>query len=226
MRAASLALSLLIAAGVGCDSAFALPDPTALYGHKIVFDVERKGAVIGRHTVHFERTDAGLTSRSEVEMAVNLLFFRAFHYRYRADAHWRGGTLHFLAVDIDDNGRRSQLRARGEGDRLVISAGAGAFDAEPGLYPTEHWDAGILSRERLLNTLTGKINRVDIQRAGHEFVETERGPIAATRYHYTGDFAAEVWYDDAGRWVKLRFKGRDGSTITYRCRLCQGGEPK
>jgi hypothetical protein len=198
----------------------------ALYGNEIAFDVERAGEVIGRHTVHFERTPAGLATRSQVDMAVNVLFFSAFRYRYTAHALWRGGQLHSLTVDIDDNGRRSHLMARSEGERLAVSAGAQAFDAEPGLYPTEHWNADVLSRERLLNTLTGRINHVTIHQAGREVVETERGPVAATRYRYTGDFTADAWYDDAGRWVKLMFKGRDGSTISYRCRLCQGGEPK
>ena len=47
--------------------------------------------------------------------------------------------------------------------------------------------------------------------------------MPATRYAYTGDLDNEVWYDDVGRWVKMRFKGRDGSTIDYVCRRCQGG---
>ena len=46
--------------------------------------------------------------------------------------------------------------------------------------------------------------------------------MAATRYAYSGDLKADVWYDDAGRWVKLRFRGRDGSVIEYVCRRCQG----
>jgi hypothetical protein len=56
-----------------------------------------------------------------------------------------------------------------------------------------------------------------------EFVDTERGPVMATRYAYHGDLETEVWYDDFGRWVKMRFAGRDGSTIEYVCTLCQGG---
>ena len=56
-----------------------------------------------------------------------------------------------------------------------------------------------------------------------ENVVTEIGRIPATRFAYSGDLQNEVWYDDAGRWVKMRFKGRDGSTIEYVCRRCQGG---
>jgi geranylgeranyl diphosphate synthase type II len=55
-----------------------------------------------------------------------------------------------------------------------------------------------------------------------EYVATERGQVPATYYRYTGDLLAELWYDDDGRWVKMRFKGRDGSMIEYVCRRCQG----
>ena len=59
--------------------------------------------------------------------------------------------------------------------------------------------------------------------AGSETVMTENGPVTATRYRYSGELETEVWYDDAGRWVKLRFKGREGTPIAYKCRRCQGG---
>jgi hypothetical protein len=36
----------------------------------------------------------------------------------------------------------------------------------------------------------------------------------------------EVWYDDLGRWVKMRFNGPDGSAIEYVCRRCQGSDAK
>ena len=60
---------------------------------------------------------------------------------------------------------------------------------------------------------------------GREPIPTERGDVVASRYSYTGDLAdTEVWYDDVGRWVKLRFLGRDGTPIEYACRRCQGGD--
>jgi len=224
MRMACLALYALTAAGFSTGGAIAAPDPLALYGGRIAFDVQRKDRVIGTHIVQFQRTDAGLATHSAVEMAIDVLFFKAFRYRYNSEALWREGTLHRLAVEIDDNGRRSRLAARHQGGKLLVSRGSSAFDADSGLHPSEHWNADVLTQRQLLNTLTGNINNVAIQKVGREYVDTERGPVAANHYRYTGDLAAEVWYDDDGRWVKMRFKGRDGSMIQYRCRACQGGE--
>jgi hypothetical protein len=70
--------------------------------------------------------------------------------------------------------------------------------------------------------LTGRLDKVRIEPREREPIATERGAVMATRYAYTGALSVEVWYDDAGRWVKLQFTGRDGSTIDYVCRRCQG----
>ena len=37
---------------------------------------------------------------------------------------------------------------------------------------------------------------------------------------YQGHLHLDAWYDISGRWMGMRFKGRDGSTIEYRCRNC------
>ena len=74
----------------------------------------------------------------------------------------------------------------------------------------------------MLNTLTGQINNVNIKLLGNDDVITENGKIKANYYRYTGDLNTEVWYDADSRWVKMRFEGKDGSKIEYRCIRCQG----
>ena len=71
--------------------------------------------------------------------------------------------------------------------------------------------------QRVLNTLTGRIN--EIRFAPCE--TTLLAPRDATCHAYTGDLDARVWYDARGAWVGLEFEGRDGSDITYRCTNCE-----
>ena len=78
------------------------------------------------------------------------------------------------------------------------------------ILPTDHWNAAVLGNTRVLNTLTGIVNDVRINKLGRTEVATEVGQVSATHYAYTGDLQTEVWYDDAGSWVKMRFKGNDG----------------
>jgi hypothetical protein len=204
----------------------ATADPLALYGDEIYFDVYRKDEKVGFHRVQFTGDRRDLTVRSDFELQIDLLYFTVFQYDYQSEARWRHGRLDRLRVSLDDDGDRSALDAIRVGDGLKVEHDGGAYLAPMPVFPTNHWNAGVLGQGRVLNTLTGRLNAVQIAPAGRETVATEHGRIAATRYVYSGDLETEVWYDDAGRWVKMRFEGRDGSTIDYVCRRCQGGAPR
>ena len=55
---------------------------------------------------------------------------------------------------------------------------------------------------------------------GEEIVRTDQTIIPSRKYVYNGDIEATVWYDQAGRWVKMKFSAKDGSTIEYDCVEC------
>lgn len=222
MRFIRFLAAFLIAGQLWSAGAHAGADPLDLYGEEVRFDIVRKGRTVGSHVVSFRRAGEAIETRSEVRIAIDVLIFKAFRYRYDSDARWEDGQLSQLTVDVDDNGKRTQLTAAVEGDALSGTLNSAAFTAAAPLYPTEHWNPGVLPQRRVLNTLTGKVNNVIIEPGAREYVATERGQVPATYYRYTGDLLAELWYDDDGRWVKMRFKGRDGSMIEYVCRRCQG----
>ncbi|MEK9678609.1 MAG: DUF6134 family protein [Rhodospirillaceae bacterium] len=67
-------------------------------------------------------------------------------------------------------------------------------------------------------TLTGKISEVWIDSTGTQVIQAQGATIQAVRYACTWEIETMVWYDAAGRWVKMMFKAQDGSMIAYRCR--------
>ncbi len=199
-------------------------NPLGLYGDGIDFDVVRKGEKIGFHKVRFDRDATGWNVQSVVDLEVQFLAFFVFRYRYEADARWVKGELQRLRTDVIDDGERSSMLATRTGDRMQIRFEDQSYTIESPIIPTNHWNAEVLGQKRVLNTITGNVNDVVLVRKGREPIPTERGDVVANRYSYTGDLAdTEVWYDDVGRWVKLRFLGRDGTPIEYVCRRCQGG---
>jgi len=201
-------------------------DPIALYGQEMRFDVLRGGREAGWHRVRFDRNGSVLTVDSAFHFQIDLLFLTVFQYRYEAIEMWRDGQLDRLTVKVDDDGTPFAIHAVRADNRLSIRHGEDSYSVGVPLYPTNHWNIGVLGENRVLNTLTGRVNRVTIRPVGRETVTTELGDVPATRYAYTGELETEVWYDDAGRWVKMQFTGRDGSTIEYVCRRCQGGGAK
>ena len=224
VRGAILAAWLAAAPAAASDPA-AATDPRALYGAELVLDIYREDRQdVGQHRATFRAIDGGVEVRSASEITLKALFFTFYRFRYDSVAEWRAGALSKLTAAVDDNGDRRAIALVPVGDGLRLTVDAGAPQAVAGpLFPTNHWNRAVIDQGQVLNTLTGVLNQVRIRAGARAEVPTENGPVAATRYDYTGDLQTSVWYDDAGRWVAMRFLGRDGVAVEYRCRRCQGG---
>ena len=199
-------------------------NPIGIYGDKIVFDVIRNGKTVGEHKVTFVRTEEGLSVDSRLRIDIRFLGLTVYKYRYVSRSIWGGGRLLNLNAAVDDDGKRHNVTAKHFNGRLHITGPAGLKFASPNTLPTNHWNVSVLRSDHVINTITGKLNRVRIERVGEDTVTTNAGPRYATHYRYTGDLDADVWYDQMGRWVKLRFGVKDGSIVEYMCKRC--GKPK
>lgn len=221
---AALAATVIQPAGaVACPADGRLADPRALYGDEMVFSVLRGGKPVGEHRVAFSRDGDDVVVDVRYKVAIEVLFVTAYRYTYTSRSRWRDGCLVSLEAAVDDDGQRSSVVARADGDGLAIDGPAGVLRADPGVYPTDHWHPGVLGSTQVLNTLTGRINAVRLVERGPATVAVNGGDRPARHFAYTGDLDTEVWYDDRGRWVKLRFRARDGSTIESVCRQCADG---
>lgn len=222
MTALAAAWFLFHAADAGAEqpAAAALADPLALYGGEIRFDILREGEKVGSHLVRFAPKADGIevTSRSKIE--VTLLFLTAYRFGYQSIEHWRDGSLVRLHAATNDNGDFTSIEALRDGDWLKVKTNGTAWQGAPQLLPTTHWNMAQTRAPAVLNTLTGKLNQVRVSDAGVETITLADGPRQARRFVYSGDLSVESWYDLDGRWVKLRFPAKDGSTIEYLCSSC------
>ena len=195
----------------------------ASYGGPIEFEVTRNGEPVGRHVTTFTQRDGHLAVKSELEIALRVLFITIYRYHYVSEDLWCGGRLAAIDSRVDDNGERFALAGRLDGERFVVTAAGAHESMAAGILATNHWNPDVLGRHEVLNTLTGRLNRVTLTPCGGESLPVGNGTRAASCFDYTGDLQARVWYDAAGRWTGLQFAGRDGSPIRYTCRRC--GEP-
>ena len=219
----AVALIVISRAPLAQNSSDKSPDPEKLYGDTIIFEVMRNGEKIGTHTVYFEREAKGWKVRSIADMEIQFLAFFSYRYKYHSESLWREGQLERLRAEVDDDGARFEMQVERSGSTVHVEFQDQAYTTSAPIIPTNHWNPHVLGQKRVLNTLTGKINEVTLILKGQEIVSSERGNVAANRYLYTGDLEdTEVWYDDSGRWVKLRFLGRDGTPVEYVCQKCFG----
>ena len=204
-------------------ASFTIPDrdPLLLYGDEVTFDVIKKGDKVGSHRVNFSRNESGdLAVESRFQLTMTFLTIPIYEFLYRSRSVWRKGLLQDLAVEISDGGQETKIRALPKGQELTVSGPHGDVQVSQPIYPTNHWNADVLSQTRVLNTLNGKISQVSIADAGRETVRAEGAMIAARKFQYSGDIDTTVWYDDAGRWVKMRFTAKNGSVVEYECTKC------
>jgi hypothetical protein len=198
-------------------------DPFVLYPDGLKFDVYRKGARVGRHTVEFTKDGDDLKVKSRLKLKVKVLFVTAYKYEFNAIGVWRDGEFRSVNAEINDNGNESSVEAFVNATGQFYSKGRkGEFVAESWLYPTNHWNVGAVDSDIVLDTLTGQMSNVEILRQGIEPLETRKnGTIDAERFEYTGELKdVIVWYDRDGRWVGMKFTTKKGETLTYVCREC------
>lgn len=199
----------------------ALSDIGDLYGDEIAFDVLRKGDVVGEHVTTFQKQGDEVVVNSRMNIDIMALFFPLYAFEYRSKEVWKGDRLTALDVRVLDGSDKTAFSAKRENELLDVTAPDKPYQVSGSLFTTNHWNSEVVKDRRVLNTLTGNINIVAVKKIGRENVDVVGGTLNATRYDYTGDLKdTSVWYDDQGRWVKLRFKARDGSMIDYRCRTC------
>jgi hypothetical protein len=199
-------------------------DPLQLYGPELRFDVLRNGEKVGQHVVEFRKTADTVRVESRSDIEVTALFLTVYSFSYHSVENWRRGELTSLDATIDDDGKLRRVEARREGAVLRVRTGADEWQTTLPLWPTTHWNIAQTAAPELLNTLTGNLNRVNVKDLGVETVMLSDGPRKARRFLYSRGLSCESWYDEARRWVKLRFAGEDGSIVEYVCRNC--GERK
>ncbi len=216
--AAALFLALPVAAGAGEAPADLAAFVTSAYGGRIEFDVLRNGKTVGEHVTTFTVDGNVVRAESNMRLVVSVLFVPVYRFTYSSRSTWEDGRLVRLDAHVDDDDAQRRTTAVTRDGALEIRHEDTAWTAAPDLIPTDHWNPVVLARSEVLNTITGRINAVEIERCGDGATRVAADTVRGECYELTGELNVRVWYDGEGRWVGLAFRGSDGSEITYRLR--------
>jgi hypothetical protein len=198
----------------------ASPAPVAASADSQRFTILRDGNEVGVHEVRRETVAGQIRVNSSSRIDVRLLGLNLYRFRYQSREVWDDQGLLSLEVDVDDGGKPFNLSGERVSGRFEWTSDLGDGKHPLPLFPTNHWNPEVLGQDAVLNTLTGGLNRVRIEPQGREMLELPSARVPATRYRYQGELRLDSWYDAAGRWLGMRFEGRDGSTIEYLCSSC------
>jgi hypothetical protein len=186
--------------------------PPGTYRYKI----DRGGSEIGRQTVVVGKDGDKVTVSDESAVKVKVAFITAYTFDHSRRETWQDGKLTSLETRIDDNGTKSTLTAKADGDKLVIKGSEGDSTQPLGIMPTGYWNVATVKQTKLFDDETGKILNISVSDGDAQKVDLGGGrTVDAKKWQMTGDKKAELWYDGRDVLVKQRFEARDGSVIVY-----------
>lgn len=209
MNRRTFTTAALLAPVFGARGAFAAADAVQQ------FDVFRNGSPIGRHRLEFARDGERLAVQIDIELEVKLAFLTLYRYRHTNRELWEAGRLLSFASRTDDNGTPHEVRARRAGEGILVENGKGTIEAPGDALPTTYWHRRFLEAPVWIDTQEGLLKRCRVSPEGTVQVAAAGSSVGADRFAISGDLTLDLWY--AGpQWVKLEFKGSDGSVIDYR----------
>lgn len=184
-------------------------------GDVIAFNVLRQGQPFGTHTVRFDTApDGALEARTIVELKAGLGPITLYNYELDATEIWKNGELVGITGKVNDDGNRGSVTATVKGGALAVDGTGFKGTAPTDAVPASHWNYIQTRAGRLVSTEDGEIINVETTRQGRENIEAGGETIAANKYRLDSDIDVDLWYDEAGRWVKLAFSVR-GQQIEY-----------
>lgn len=179
------------------------------------FAAFRNGSPLGRHRLTFTPDGSSLRVDIAIELDVKLAFISLYRYRHTNRETWEDGRLMGFSSRTDDNGTAHRVDARREGDAILVESDAGRVEAPGDAMPSTYWHRRFLDAPVWIDTQRGRLLDCKVTPVASERVLAAGRDLPADRFAVTGDLTLDLWYAK-DHWVKLDFKGEDGSTIDYR----------
>jgi hypothetical protein len=168
---------------------------------------------VGRHVITFSCQGDDLVVETTIEGEVTVLAIPIFRRKATYRELWREGRLIAFDSRFVDNGEVYEVSARAEGDRTIIDGRRGRTLAPASIVSNHLWNFAALDRTLLFDAQRGRLQRVQVAPAGTEIIIAAGRAVAARKYVVTGDLERELWYDEAGNWLRSRLE-HDGAEIT------------
>jgi hypothetical protein len=168
------------------------------------------GKEAGRTQVSITTQDDGTTvMAAKASIRVNKAVF-SYAYDIHVTEWWKSGRLIGLKANSNDNGKKTEIVAAGDGAKLRIRVNALERPARPDLWVNSFWK---LADERFHNNAvpvldadTGREYTGQLQYIATEQVNFAGQALKCYRFRVTGGpMAHELWYDESHRLVRQEF---------------------
>ena len=140
------------------------------FDYKIGFDVVRNDEVVGTHVTTFLNEGTDLIVVSKMNLKIKILGIPIYSFDYNSEEKWSRGVLLNLDVNVKDGADQIKVSASMGKKGLKVISPTGTFWVSGPIITTNHWNSDVLTRDRVLNTLTGRIDQVKLVDRGKESI--------------------------------------------------------
>ena len=183
------------------------------------YTVLRDGKPIGTHAYTIDTNGADTHVQVSTNIQVKVLFITAYKFKHASEEVWSNGQLVSLKSTTDDDGTDKALTTKAEDGKITLDSVVKGQDrrqfAAAAAIPASLWNPAIVTQSSIVNTLDGKLMKVDVADAGAEQVDAGGSKITAHHYKISGELTRDLWFDDAGRLVRVSFPDKTSTEIVY-----------
>jgi hypothetical protein len=183
----------------------------------VVFNVFRKGSLIGTHAIAFSGTDRKLQVTSRLDLAVKVAFITAYRYEQTGEDVWEDNVLVRTQVRTNDDGAESLVEAAARDGRLAVSGPNGHYDTVLGaMTDLSFWNQAITRGQPLIDSQNGELIKIEVKAGTPAAVTMDGRTIQAERFAMAASKgrSSSVWYDANGNLIKAVVLTR-GETLDY-----------
>jgi hypothetical protein len=183
---------------------------------KLDFNVYLDDKFIGHHRVQISRDEDKKSVLTTADFDVRFMFIPVYSYNHESRENWRNGCLRTIQTATDDNGDEYYVKTSRANQGLAIETREGSRTIDGCVRTFAYWDPQLLKSERLLNTQTGKYEKVVVVDRGTGTLNVNDFTYQARQFSLDVEGTTiDLWYTEDMRWLALETETSNGARLRY-----------
>ncbi|MEG3619577.1 DUF6134 family protein [Magnetovibrio sp. PR-2] len=183
------------------------------------YAISRDGEIIGSHRVTVSQIKHQIRVDVHTEIKIEGFFTTKYAFDHSAQETWAGGVLYEMTAITESDGKTVSVQAYEQNGRLIVDSLDVGMDRRQilplGLQPSSLWNADTVNQTQLLNAHNGKVLSIKVEDLGPKTVTVQGIETPVHHYALSGELTRELWYDENGRLVRLKFPDNSTIPVTY-----------
>ena len=163
------------------------------------------------HVHYILRTDEnGMVEELKIRSSVSIFGFQAYYFTQDLHEMWKTGELQSMHGETDDHRKiyKSTLQRNAKEYNAILNGKT--LTLPHNAFPASIWHYGITQQSLLFDLKDFRLMKVKVRKS-EEAASVAGRSIPASRFDFSGDWQASIWFDRNRQLLRMDYKtqGRD-----------------